>query len=69
MKNSKFRVNTNKEVLAYNLHNIKPGLEHDNYSTRSLAFTPEMENKMDSLRAKYKLSRSAIMRILLDSAE
>ena len=66
-----FKLNSNKTVLNYNDEIIFPKTSqkeaHENI--RSISFTKETLNKLNRLRAKYKISRSAIIRILIENAE
>lgn len=63
-----FKLNSNKKVVNQNKELIFPEVGKD-IIPRSIAFTEKDLKKLSKLRAKYKLSRSAIVRILLNSVE
>ena len=67
----KFKLNSNKIVNKHlaNTGLIMPELSHKEAIVRSVNFTPETKEKLEKLRAKYKLSKSAIIRILIDGAK
>ncbi len=69
MSPNKFRLNSNKRVLLQNYEHILPKKSKEDYTIRSTSYTPEMDEKINNLRAKYKISRSAIIRILLEQIE
>ncbi len=59
-----------KKVWELHKDLIAPGIgagEHRNATVKSVSWTPETLIKMDVLKKKYGLSRSAIVRILVDS--
>lgn len=63
--------NSNPLVVNYNKDLILPKVSTENWikSIRSISFTKEELKKLSFLQKKYKLSRSAIVRILLDNIE
>lgn len=63
-----FKLNSDIEVVEANRENIFPEIGNE-IIIRSISFTPESKIKLDQLRAKYKISRSAVIRILLEQAE
>lgn len=65
----KFKLRTNKAVMLQNYDLVVPQLSHDDYKVKTFGLTDKEEKKLDQLRAKYKVSRNALIRILLDSAE
>lgn len=65
MKNN-FKLNSNKKSFNYSQSLIRPGIGNE-YKVRTFALTPDTERKINKLRSKYKLSRSAIIRILLEN--
>lgn len=71
MSERKFKLNSDSKVVNQNPDLIFPELGGQGYDgvVRSVVYTPELYAKLTRLRKKYKISRSAIMRILLDSAE
>ena len=66
-----FKLNSNKKVIEKNKDILFPKTTqqeaHENI--RSVAFTKETLEKLNKLRAKYKISRSAIIRILIENVE
>lgn len=66
-----FKINSNNTVIRFNEELIKPNLgrQESHENIRSIAFTPDTLEKLEKLRAKYKISKSAIVRILIDSLE
>lgn len=68
---NKFKLNSNKLVNKFleNSDLVKPDIGTLDFKIRSVAFTPLIEEKLERMRAKYKLSRSAMIRILIDKAE
>lgn len=66
-----WKINSNLKVLNQNKELIFPkiGQKEAQESIRSVSFTPDTLQKLDELRAKYKISRSAIIRILIQNAE
>lgn len=66
-----FKINSNNVVIEFNEEIIRPNLGHqESYENiRSIAFTPDTLRKLEKLRAKYKISKSAIVRILIDNIE
>lgn len=62
-----FKLNSDKTVLKHNASLIHPNLGANGYKYRTFALTSTEELKLEKLRAKYKVSRSAILRILLDN--
>lgn len=65
---SKFKLNSNQKVIEENQDIVFPDISKGDYFIRSISFTPEMETKLNKLRAKYQVSRSAVIRILLEKA-
>ena len=63
--------NSNTKAFTYNNHLILPkvGAIEFQENIRSISFTEDSRMKIDKLSKKYKLSRSAIVRILLDSVK
>lgn len=68
---NKFKLNCIEKVVQQNRDVIFPkiGNREAQESIRSIAFTPEHLKKLEKLRSKYKISKSAIIRILLDFAD
>ena len=66
-----FKLNSNRKVIEFNDDLIKPKLSNKEATEniRSIAFTPNTLEKLEKLRAKYKISKSAIIRILIDNIE
>lgn len=66
-----FKLNSNHQVVDFNKELIRPGIGNKESveSIRSISFTPDTLKKLEKLRAKYKISKSAIVRILIDSIE
>lgn len=65
-----FKLNSNKKIVEENEEIIFPKIGKEIYqSIRSVSFTDDTLRKLDKLRAKYKISRSAIIRILIENAE
>ena len=60
-----FKLNSNRKVIEFNDDLIKPKLSNKEATEniRSIAFTPNTLEKLEKLRAKYKISKSAIGRI------
>lgn len=65
----KFKLRTNKAVMLQNYHLVVPQFSNEDYKIRTFSLTDKEEKKLDQLRSKYKVSRSALIRILLDSVE
>ena len=67
----RFKLNSNRAVVELNRENVFPelGANLNNRFIRSVQFTPKQLEKLERLRGKYKLSKSAIIRILLDALE
>lgn len=64
-----FKLHTDIAVLSLHRELIFPDLTHEESIIRSVNFTPNTNEKLEMLRAKYKISRSALIRILIDSVE
>lgn len=64
-----FKLNSNKKVMDRNRDIIRPDVGATEIYPRSVSFTDSDRKKLDKLRAKYKISRSAIIRILLANVE
>lgn len=65
----KFKLNSDKKVINFNPNVVMPQISTEDYKRRSFSLTPKEEEKINKLRAKYKISRSALVRILLNSVE
>ncbi len=67
----KFKLNSNKTIVNLNREVVFPELGHKEayQNIRSISFRPKDLEKLEKLRAKYKLSKSAIIRILLDDLD
>lgn len=65
----KFKLRSNKAVMLQNYNLVVPNLSHDEFKLRTFSLTEKEEVKLNKLRAKYKVSRSSLIRILLNSAE
>lgn len=68
---TKFKLNSSVLVNKFlaDTELVKPMLSKEETMPRSVNFTPKTKEKLEKLRAKYKLSRSAIIRILIDNVE
>lgn len=66
-----FKLNSNSKVIELNKDLIRPGIGNKEAveNIRSISFTPDTLEKLEKLRAKYKISKSAIIRILIDNIE
>jgi hypothetical protein len=66
----KFRLNSIPKVIKENQELIFPevGARVAEDHIRSVSFTADTLNKLNRMRAKYRLSRSALIRILIDKA-
>ena len=62
------KLDEKQTVREYNKDIVRPEVG-DNIKIRSIAFTEDDETKLETLMLKYGVSRSAIVRILLASAE
>ncbi len=65
----RIKLNSNKKVFCHNKETILPKLSHEEAydNIRTIAFREKDLKKLQILRRKYKVSRSAIIRILLDN--
>ncbi len=66
--NKKSKINTNKKVMKQNKDFIFPNVGNE-IVIRTVSLTPKDFEKLNKLQTKYKLSRSAIVRILLSQVE
>lgn len=68
-----FKLNSNKKVVNRNRDLIFPDLGAYSRTNRdmvkSVSLRPEDWKKLEVLRSKYKVSKSAIIRIILDNFE
>lgn len=56
-----------KKVMNENSTLVFPNIVKDDYKIRTFSLTPDDEAKLNRLRAKYRVSRSALIRILLNN--
>jgi len=65
------KMNSNKKVVSahYDSIYVEQNDEDRVENIRSFSLTKKHRTKLDKLRKKYKISRSAILRILLDGVE
>lgn len=67
----KFKLNSIPTIVDMHRDLIFPGLDNPTYRDeliRSVSFTHETLEKLNKLRAKHKLTRSALIRILIEQA-
>lgn len=66
-----FKLNSNAKVLLNNQDVIFPKVtqQESHANLRTFALREEDNVKLEKLRAKYKVSRSAVIRILLSQVE
>lgn len=62
-----FKINSNKKVIDENKDLIRPDVGVEGVIIKTINFTENEFQKLERLRAKYKISRSAIIRILINS--
>jgi hypothetical protein len=68
----KLKLNTNKKVIDYNADDVFPEpRSRDDWSQviTTFSITEKEKQKLERLRLKYKVSRSALIRILINSVE
>lgn len=68
-----FKLNSNKKVVNRNKDIIFPELgsysKFNRGNVKSIHLRPDDWKKLEVLRSKYKISKSAIIRIMLDNFE